>query len=226
VFVRRRAGAALGPRRSGFTRTVGNYGRYQPGGPELKFVDTKRASAAVQISPAAMTAANSSLYLCTVPQDATQSGRVGRKCFVKSIQFHYQTTLPPGAAIADDYVHVWIVQDMQTNGVLAAYADVFDTTSGADLVGVHCRNLVNSSRFKVLNHTVIDVVNPFAAARTIEQKSGFIKVAIPLEFDATAITGVVATCKSNSIFAIFGASNSTATSVELTGQWRIKYSDL
>jgi hypothetical protein len=213
--------------RPGFTRTVGYYGRMQPGGPELKFFDTKLASVAMKNTPALITGANiadGQLCLSLVPQDVTQSGRIGRKCYVKSIQFHYYAALPSGATIADDFLHVWIVQDMQCNGVQASYSDVFDTGSNAAVIGMHCRNLANSDRFKVLNHTIIDFQKPFDAA-TIEQKTGFVKCAIPLEFSGAS--GAITELKSNSIFAIYAASNiNVTTNVTLTAGWRIKFSDL
>ncbi len=177
---------------------AGYYGRYAPKGGELKFFDTTRALVA---AAAAGAITNSSLNL--IPQDATESGRIGRKCVLKSVMLKGVVVMDVSAAAgeADQSLRVIVYCDKQCNGATAAAADLID---GPLIHGF--RNLSNVSRFKVLydktTNCPIRAIGQSAAGTYTTMQDSFQfqiykKVNIPLEFSGA--TGAITELATNNI---------------------------
>lgn len=216
----------------GRDRTAGFYGRFNgPRGPrglnrvvEQKFVDTALstpASATIIVPTSTVTG-----WIDVIPQNDTQSGRIGRKCTIKSINVKGTVTKAAGVEPSDDF-HMWIVQDTQTNGAQAATGTLFNAVSVTP--GAALRNLENSSRFKILKH--IHIENDSGASAGVagtysaddQQIDCYLKTNIVMEFDSTATTGAVATMRSNHVFLAYGSVHGAST---FNGACRIKFTDL
>ncbi len=106
--------------------------------PEKKFIDD---SYTLDATPSGTRAA-----VVTFPQGASESQRVGRTCimtdFLAKGHLEFSTT---NTKTGSGRLRLMLVQDTQTNGVLAAVADV---VTPADINGY--RSLVNGPRFKIL----------------------------------------------------------------------------
>jgi len=140
----------------GFTRRVGNYGRYGITGrrgraPEQKYQDVVLTLAA-STGSASATLATGCITQVGTGTDVNQ--RIGRKILVKSIQIKGDVSLGAGAT-PQDVFHIYVVQDTQANGAYATISDVFNTAG--TYIGHAMRNLANSSRFKILAHRFVDM---------------------------------------------------------------------
>lgn len=224
----------LAARRSVYTRiprpligrvqTSGFYGRYN--GPdstrELKFFDTVEPASAVAIAGSII---NASLNI--VPQDDTQSGRIGRKIVIKKIQMRGQLLLPATTVAADtsDKIRIVMVLDSQTNGAAVAVATITET---ADINSY--LNMANSSRFRVLYDKFHTLTASAGGAPTATPSFGavlkhyafFKKCNIPIEYDASAATGAVTTQRTNNLV-VFGFTLNNKITNACT--YRIRYDD-
>lgn len=221
--------SALATRRlvvPGKTRTGGFYGRYNKprsagGDNELKFLDT-----ALNFSIDATGEVPATGQLNLIPQDDTQSGRIGKKVVVKKVQVQAQLSfVPASAANAVVLGHIYVVLDTQCNGAAAAVTDVLTsaTMNGA------MRNLDNTERFRVLKHHVFSF-NAMAGATTaynsmIKNLAFNIPCDIPIIFDNSATTGAITTIRSNNIFLLAGCNATGDDLVSCTGTARIRYAD-
>lgn len=208
----------------GYVRTGGFYGRFSRGRrtsfsaqAELKFLDTTLAPTNVPqagvVHPTVV----------AVPQDATESGRNGRKIVIKSLWFKGQMQLTSQAATGntDDTIRIIVVQDKQANGAAFTVGQVLTTADYRSF-----RNLENERRFRILSDTT-SVINQNGglAAASFEQARKFekyIKCNIPMEYDATAASGVVGTMRSNNIAVI---AIGEAGLAGFTYICRVRYSD-
>jgi len=212
--------------RPGFQRTAGLYGRFnkqgsRPAQAELKYLDT-----ALSFSDDFTFGVENSC-LNVIPQDATASGRIGRKVVVKSIQVRGVLQYAPGASTTGSVaVKMAIVLDKQCNGVAATIAEIFTS----NLVSTSMINLANSERFVVLKQWHVTV----CATAGIQTAFGgfnqwidwYQKVDIPIEYDATASTGALATVRSNNLLLVAGADTSDGDDdVSFSGTCRLRYSD-
>jgi len=176
--------------------------RASPG--ELKFLDTAFGAA---VPAVAAVPAGGQINL--IPQNVTESGRVGRKCVIKEIQFNgFAQFAPAASATASDVMTWYLVLDKQCNGAAAAVLDVFTSTTLPNAL----RNLDNERRFRILKKVEI-TFNPGAGVTTayntaIRTMNYRLKCNIPLEFDPSAATGALTTIRSNNVFLINGAATS------------------
>jgi len=209
-----RAGAVPAPLQ-GYVRTSSAY-RRGAGVGETKFFDTGN-------SDSGDATAGSINLLCTVPQDATESGRVGRKINVKSINIRAyftldsQSTNPPTGAI----VRWMIIMDKQTNGATFAMSDLL-----AAVVPNGFRNLDNVDRFVVIkdksvtlncmtmNSTTSSAINYSRQIRFTK------KCNIPIEYSGT--TGVIGQVKSNNLYFVYISSDVVSNAI---WKGRIRYTD-
>lgn len=191
------------------------YGR-QAG--ELKFFDT--ATSFLTDLTAEVPATG---QLCLIPQNVTESGRIGRKCVVTSITGRWDLVYAPAAAAqaAIGYC-IYVVQDKQCNGAAATFADVFTGTLATQ--GLH--NLANSQRFVILKKIQGTFSSPAGATTAynnmIRHVEFFKKCNIPLEFSSTA--GAITELRSNNIFLLAGSSVQDDL-ISVTGNVRIRFSD-
>lgn len=218
-----KARASLVRAQRGFVRTAGYYrGRRSGSGQELKFKDTTVPAA---LSLLVGTIHSSSLV--TIPQDGTESGRVGRKITVKSIHVRGLSVLAgtTDENNTDDTIRLMLVLDKQANGTAPAVTDILETASIDSF-----NNLANKSRFRILKDTKL-VLNSAMGAIGVSGKSGnrtipfewHIKnLDLPIEYDNTAPTGALATVRSNNLVVLGISSDQTAT-VRYTA--RVRYTD-
>jgi len=189
--------------RPGFQRTAGLYGRFNKSGSrppqaELKFLDT-----ALSFSDD-FTFGIENSCLNVIPQDATASGRIGRRVVIKSIQIRgYNYFVPTTTATASALVNMYLVLDTQANGSPPAATDLFESTQ----LTTSMLNLSNSNRFRILKRWVV-AFNSNAGATTaynnvVKPLEFSMKCNIPLEFSGT--TGVTAEVRSNNLCIIAGA---------------------
>lgn len=205
----------------GYLRTAGYY-RGGRGSGELKFLDTTKAST---VTATAGTIFNDSL--CVVPQDGTESGRVGRKITAKSFYFRGFTYLAAATAATstDDQVRFIVYLDKQTNGAAAAVTDILET---ADFYSFN--NLANKSRFRILCDKKLSIQANGAAATGAAYSFGevrkswekYIKVNLPLEYDNSATTGAITTQRSNNVGVLVISTDATA---QVGYTCRMRYTD-
>lgn len=205
----------------GYVRTAGYYARFRGrrtgADGELKFFDTSRGAAAV----AAAGVVDPNLVI--IPQNDTESGRIGRKVTIRSIYIRGYSVLSSQAAVGDasDVLRVMVVQDKQANGAVFAVTDVLASASW-----LGHKNLENSSRFRTLMDKEITInQNGGLAAATFENARSFnsyLKCFIPIEYDASSATGAITTQRSNSIAVLAISQNGK---VSLGYNCRVRYSD-
>lgn len=182
----------------GFTRRVGFYKRFQPGG-EAKFFDTAKS-----ISTVSTSGEIHSLSLNLVPQGVTENTRVGRKCVVKSLQMRCQIQLPEAAndTSSSDAIRIIVYVDKQTNGATAAVTDILESATNAIR---QPRDLANTGRFRILTDKLMNISASAAGGgdTTIftafqhRHFNLFYRLNVPLEFSST--TGAITELKSNNI---------------------------
>ncbi len=189
--------------RRGYDRTRGYYGRFRNAGAELKFHDLDVNDAVVAVAGTVQTA------LCAIPQNDTENGRDGRKCTITSIGWRWELLLNNTGTLLDtsDVVRIMLVLDKQANGALPAVTDVLATDDYQSF-----NNLANSSRFRTLYDKTISIsavagsgrgtTDTMAFGEKRIQGTFFKKCNVLMEYDNTAITGVITSIRSNNIFAI------------------------
>jgi len=211
----------------GNARTSSNYsGNYRYGrssNPELKFFDNA-------ISTSTPTAGTVSNQLLTIPQDATQSGRVGRKIVVRKIVCNL-TALINGtgtaAAIGSDRVRFVLVLDKQANGAACDWASVGNgvfTAANVDAL----RNLDNVQRFKIIKDwdLALNCTSGVSGAWNFQAKAiNFVhNCAIPIEYDGSVTTGAIGSIRSNNLcLLVIGTTVNNGASLQ--GTIRIRYTD-
>jgi len=209
------------PRRSvvpGYTRSDGFYGRYSGSAPEQKFLDTSNS---FNFDATGEVPATGQLAL--IPQGATESTRVGRKCTIKSIQINGNLLFTPtSVGLGCTVAFLALVLDKQTNGAAAAFSDVFVGSDGSRAV----RNLANADRFVVLkkwsipiNSTAGDGAAFYSSNKNIKY---YKKCKIPMVFNGA--TGAITEIRSNNIF-LLASSFNTDDLTQFLGTTRIRFSD-
>ncbi len=211
--------------RPGYSRTAGFYGRFRRGGArqEYKFKDT--TFGLVNVASTGTVTTN----MVVIPEGDGEQERDGRKITVKSISVRGLVVLPAVTAIdsGGDLLRLYIVQDMQTNGLAYTPDDVMETTDINSF-----RQLANSYRFKILATRKYRIGftggrGENAAIGTWAEDHKFIDIHlnnlnIPIIYDNSATTGNISTQRSNSIN-ILMFSHDGLCNVEL--QQRIRFSD-
>lgn len=208
----------------GFTRTTGFYGRYQPSGNELKFLDT------AVTSPTTIPIAGSILAdsINVIPQGNGPSARIGRKVTIRSINWHWEIlkqTHTTGSS-GTEYVRVVLYLDKQCNGTAAVPADIMATSNYLSF-----RNLANTGRFSILMDKSYMIKDQAAAGNGTTDRafetgvrgSFYKKCKIPIEYDSTATTGALTTIRSNNLGVLLFSRTGALTS--FTSTIRLRYSD-
>lgn len=193
--------------------------------PEIKFFDN-----AINFNFDATNEIPATGQLCAITQGDGQSQREGRKVVISSILFNGIVFTQPGAgATAGDLCYLWLVQDTQTNGAAATVANddtgVFTAAGAVATAAVRC--LANTDRFRILKKWVIPTF-PGAGVTTAYNNmarriSWYYKCNIPIEYDASAATGAIATIRSNNLFLIAGSSSLTDDASVCTGTLRLRF---
>ncbi len=210
----------------GFQRTGGFFGRFGPGSPnpELKFHDVDLDDPVVA---AAGTVEDS---LNHIAQGVTEKTRVGRKCTIRSVNWRFTLGIPESDAIADpasgDTIRLIMFLDKQANGAAPGVTDIL---ASADYQSFN--NLANKSRFRTLmdrsytlnyHSLASDGAAVVSQGNWNENDAFYKKVNIPIEFDATAADGSMATIRSNNI-GVLAISKMGLGAIE--GKIRLRFSD-
>ncbi len=211
----------------GYTRKVGYYGRFagRPPSSELKFLDTSANDAIVAATGDFIGTGT----VVVIPQDTTESGRIGRKCTIKQIHWRYKVSLAERDAVADpvegDSLRMILYQDKQCNGATAATGDILETASFLSF-----RNLVNTGRFVMLMDKIVNInyaglgsdgAGVVSQAEVVKSYEWHKSCNIPIEYSST--TGAIAEIKSNNI-GIFLIS--TSGIVRFDSNIRVRFSDM
>lgn len=203
---------------TGYNRNVGFYGRFGPAG-ELKFRDT----ALTPIGAVANTM--ESINLNVIPQGNTEKERIGRKVTVKRIDVRGIIELPSTTLAVEttDELLMMIVVDKQTNGTTFTGSQLWENNIFPSFM-----NLANQQRFQILATKYISM-----ESQASDSTVGFgaiteyfhmgVSCNIPLEFDDEAITGAIATQRSNSLW--FVAITHKGLQVINQTNCRIRFSD-
>ncbi len=226
-FTRKQKGkqiVRIRPRQRGYLRRGGFYGRYANGG-EKKFLDTT----AVDVAVPAAGFINSTINV--IPQGVTESERVGRKCTIKNIGFKFNILLPGTTAQLNtsDTVRIIMYLDQQCNGGVAQVSGSGGILETATFQAF--RNLENIGRFKVLMDRTYNLASPsgggvvttndFFGEKSVSG-SFYKSCNIPIEFDASAPTGALATIRSNNVGLLFITRSARAT---VNWRTRVRFSD-
>ena len=212
--------------RPGYDRRVGLYGRFQPGGAELKFYDlTNNASKIPQQGGTVISFNN-------IVQGTGQSQRIGRKITIRSLHSRFRFFLNPVSATPPDVVQsdtvrlIWYV-DKQMNGSPASVSDIL---ASPDYQSDY--NLSNKSRFRILkdvtytlNPTGITENTTSGTQKTAEMsvnKEFKMTMNLPIEFSGTM--GTNSEIRSNNIGAVTISRRGANSGLEAFT--RIRYSDL
>ncbi len=208
--------------RRGHDRTSGFYGggKYAGGSNmELKFFDLDLNDPVISAAGTVTDTING------IGQGTTEIDRIGRKCTIKSINWRFQISLPPGTAVSttNDTVRVILFLDKQCNGATATVLGIIET---ADFQSFN--NLANKSRFRTLmdrsyqlnaslsgNGTTVD------SAEVVENDAFYLKCDIPLEFDNT--TGAITEIRSNNLGVLLISEGGLAT---FGSKIKLRFSDL
>ncbi len=190
---------------AGFQRTSGFYGRFAPiagGSQELKFLDLDIDDAVVASGGTIQTTGT----VNAIAQNVTESGRVGRKCVIRSIGWRFQVTIPETIDSASppnpDVCRVILYLDKQCNGATAIVTGILES---ADFQSFN--NLANKGRFRTLMDRVYAMnysqltnaqnADTFEVCAESVQDTFFKNCTIPIEFDNT--TGAITEIRSNNI---------------------------
>lgn len=204
-------------------------GRMSRSGAELKFLDTDLVA-----NPIVANAGYLVPSLNIVPQNATESGRIGRSLTIKSIQCRIQAT--GSNDLNGELIRVTLVLDKQCNGAAPAIGDILAAVGG-NVTSLNHPNLDNSSRFVILadlTHTLqsqAERVSTLAGSTTtvtscVPAVSSFMfnkRVNIPVLYDAAFADGRLVTIRSNNLVLLFTSTSSTDAYGR--GVCRIRYSD-
>ncbi len=210
-------------RRKGYGRTSGYYGRFGPtsNAPELKFFDV-----AIDDAVVAATAAIAIDSCVKIAQGTTENTRIGRKCTVKSINWHFTVQLAGGVATttSSDVVRVLLYLDKQCNGATATNANILEDITDFQSFN----NLANKNRFRTLMDRTYALNASAGGGNTgsatygefVIQDAFYKKCNIPIEYDSTA--GAITEIRSNNIGVLLISQGNTSA---FTSQMRIRFSD-
>lgn len=225
---------------AGFTRNVGNYGKFKRTG-ELKFLDL------IVNNVSAITTDNGTISidsLNTVKQGTQPSERIGRKIFIKRLQIRGAVRLPesndaPAGQNHGHRVRMIVYLDKQCNGAVAKPEDILQSTttaSGASvplLVGVDSyRNMEFIDRFRVIydkTWTINRMTNLDGTVLTPQVYKSFnMGKNMNLEVIYNTTDGTIGGIQSNNIgvmWLVDESFNNIAGAVELDYYSRIRFTD-
>jgi hypothetical protein len=202
----------------GYTRRIGNYGRYNaPSGIEL----TKRTSVGPgrelkyfdrHINGQSINSTTGSIMNLTqlLAQGVAPNQRIGRKIKVHRVSARLRV-LKSATTVSNptQTYRVMVVIDRQTNGTQFTIDDLLDDGATTNLTR-QFRLLTNSGRFKVLSDKIFTLnhmaprdtsTSEVAPVATFWQWSANLK-GMPIEFDGS--TGAVTEVRTNNIYIFYG----------------------
>lgn len=188
--------------------------------PELKFFDTQHS---FTFDTTGEVPATGQLNL--IPQGVNEQERIARKITIKKIDMKLNIQ-PNTVTYIGSAIRLMLVQDKQCNGAAATYSGqngVLDSD-----ITTAFRNLENTDRFIVHKDWYMPIIPTAGEVAAFNRKMHCLKfsksVNIPIEFDSSAITGVIGTIRSNNLFLL--ARTSLDDDIhEVTGTTRLRFVD-
>ncbi len=189
---------------------------------EIKFIDRAVDDPTISQTGTVQT------QLFTIPQGDGPSTRDGRKIVLTSMQWqgtvNIVATSVPGEA--SDTVRMLVLKDKQTNGALPSVTDILVNANWEAF-----KNLVNKNRFVTLIDKYVSIASMGAfgdgttniALPNEKHFKLFRKLNVPIEYDESATTGVIATITTNNIVMLL---ISRAANAGIESCIRFRYSDM
>lgn len=186
----------------GYTRDVGYYGRYNNAkgvSDELKWFDFTTGGGNLTTNGVILDPT-----VIDIPQNATESGRIGRKITIKEIHVVGDFAVGDQASTACSTIcTLMMYQDKQCNGATAVTTDLIEDNGGV-ITWAKFNNLVNKNRFHTIakirqdiNPNItwngVNIINPLTHHSFEWHK----KVTMPVEYDGA--TGAITELRSNNI---------------------------
>ncbi len=201
---RKSVGGKTGRSRS--TKKRARYNPYEGGrGVEMKFHDLDIDDALV-----AQGGTIAQVSCLTIAQGTGESERLGRKCLVKKIGWRFTLSMPSQTATGNtsDEVRVILYLDKQANGASATVSAAVDGNgilATSDFQSFN--NLANKGRFLTLMDRTYNLYCPSGGGDGTTVDFGEQSIAdtfykncsIPVEYDSSLTTGVIATMRTNNI---------------------------
>ncbi len=188
---------------------------------EYKFVSTSIDDAVIATGGTVQT------QLFTIAQGDGRGNREGRKITLTSIQCRFILSLPPTNMHTEtsELMRIIILHDKQANGALPAVLDIL-LTAGVQSF----KNLEQTQRFRTLLDRTMTVTSQTGAWDGTNPEFGediiffdwYKKLNIPIMYDNSLTTGVIATIVSNNIVALY-ISRTGIGAIE--GQFQFRYLD-
>jgi len=208
------------PALRGLARTGGAWGRFQPSGPESKFLDVNLNLPTISnVAPWGFSSLN------PIPVGDGPSGRIGRSVTITSIQFMYNLDVHHTETNVV-YMRFLVVLDKQANGAAPAYTDVMNASSA-----LAYRNLDNADRFVVLHDKMTRYTPSALSSAGSLRYSGptfmniFRKCNIPIVYDNTATSGAITTIRSNNLCCLGFLYGAQTGNNDFKGILRLRYRD-
>ncbi len=166
--------------------------------------------------------------IVAIAQGTTESQRVGRRCVVRHISWRWDIELlsTSSAALAiSDVVRVILYLDKQCNNNTASVANILET---ADYKSFN--QLATKRRFRILMDRVYDMNSHQGAGDGAVNDTGtytvhdslYKKCSIPIEWDNSVTTGVIASITSNNIGVLLISKNNACS---FESKFRVRFSD-
>lgn len=214
--------------RKGFDRTGGSYGRYNRGIAGVSRPEQKSHESTIGVT-VATTAVIPITSLNLLAEGTARNQRIGRRVTIRSINVHWQVTLPNFEAQVDppvgDAVRIMLCIDKQCNGAVTPPENIILPHTSY----LAFRNLAETHRIKVLWDKTINInyqstaqflVNNFAGGGQIKTGAIFKKVNITIMYDDTGAD--LATISSNNIIILVVGRQGVAG---FSTRNRIRYTD-
>lgn len=154
-----------------------------------------------------------------IPQNTSQSGRIGKTIHVKDLFVRYELGIAAGAAaVGSDIVRVMIIKDKQCNGTSPAILDILNQATVDSF-----NKLENKYRFQVLYDETHSLNAPGGdGTNTVRQilqcRASKNLKNMPMEY--SGVTGAIGEVRSNNIFMLTIAKYGSAT---FSCKWRARY---
>ncbi len=221
-----RSGAASSRARTiaaarGKYRKIGYYRSPSQQRGELKFWDTTPSDVVTVVTGEVINSLN------LVPQNITETGRIGRKIRIKKIHCRYNVILQPFTTANNptgDILRVIFFQDTQCNGVAANTTDILDSAAY-----LSHNLLVNRGRFRILKDTfhvmnqptiMTNAADTFYSPESLKHGNFSFTGDVPIEFSGT--TGAITEVRSNNFGILLISRNAL---VGFAGYCRVRYTD-
>lgn len=221
------------PSQRGYLRTGGAYGRFGggTGEPELKVHDVLITQRGDGTTPSEVFGVSTFDGLLHIAQGTDDNQRIGRKIVIKSLQARLAIKGEPseafGIGVSPEYgltTYLYLVQDTQANGALAAVTDVFTSLIPHEAM----INIDNSMRFRILKKWIFDMEAKAGVTGSRNDTSRHVewykKCDIPVEYSGTA--GSITELRSNNLFFVMGFTDTAQGFwTSAIGTFRVRYAD-